>query len=65
MSDRPTRTGVNALKPEIEVTPEMIRAGKLALWPSEVLPYLDSGDVVTKIYRAMEKARFVSTQKGE
>ena len=41
----------------IEVTEEMIKAGRLALFPHEPLAWQDEGELVIKIYRAMEKAR--------
>jgi hypothetical protein len=47
------QAGVDKLEREIEVTPQMLEAGKYALFPNEVLPWYDEEQVLAKIYRAM------------
>jgi hypothetical protein len=55
MCDRPANEkGVTS---EIEVTPEMIKAGAEFLWDDDVPAYKDRDEVLVAIYRAMEKAR--------
>jgi hypothetical protein len=55
MCDRPANEkGVTA---EIEVTPEMIKAGAEFLWDENVPAYKYSDEVLVAIYRAMETAR--------
>ena len=50
------QAGVNELELEIEVTPQMLEAGKYALFPNEVLPWYNEEQVLAKIYRAMAMA---------
>jgi hypothetical protein len=52
-----TDVGKETSVPQIEVTPEMIEAGKRALWPAELAPTFDEDEVVAKIYRSMQLAR--------
>lgn len=42
---------------DVEVTPAMIAAGKMAFYPNEVCGWLDEGDVLANVFRAMEMAR--------
>jgi hypothetical protein len=50
------QAGVDKLELEIEVTPQMLEAGKYALFPNEVLPWYNEEQVLAKIYRAMATA---------
>ena len=42
---------------EIEITPEMVEAGLMALWPCELLAFQDAAEVLEQVFRAMMKTR--------
>jgi hypothetical protein len=46
----------------IEVTPQMIQAGRRALFPCELLPWQDEAQVMAEVYRAMASARQAPSQ---
>ena len=55
MCDRPADN--EGVPQEIEVTPEMIKAGAEFLWDGDVPAHKDRDEVLASIYRAMETAR--------
>lgn len=57
--DRPGQAGVEF---GIDISAEMIAAGREALFPNEVLPWYDEDQVVAKIYRAMAMAEAHSSK---
>ena len=42
---------------EIEITPAMIQAGRLAFFPNEVVSYQEEDEVLARVYRAMQSTR--------
>jgi hypothetical protein len=50
------QAGVEELELEVKVTPQMLEAGKYALFPNEVLPWYNEEQVLVRIYRAMAMA---------
>lgn len=56
MADRPACGKTRETEEEIEVTPEMIEAGLMVVWPEPKSPKFVR-DQVVKIYIAMEQER--------